>query len=164
MCLIHSRMSGVRINDLPKFLEAYSDEKTHVIIVYDPLDPKEHLIILLALKGVTSYFLSRKPKASEYDDELVLHIDMTIKALVWEPSDTSFSEQEDTMTAFRGYVLSSGTIARGRRIINYLSVREDHAVDFTDDEKFYKALNAKINVYKVGCSKGINGVTLDSLY
>ena len=66
MCLMQSRMAGVRINDLPKFLEDGIDEKTHTIIVDDPLNPNETLIILLVLKGVTSYFLSRKSIASEY--------------------------------------------------------------------------------------------------
>ena len=67
------------------------------------------------------------------------------------------------MTDFRGEVIRSESIARGRRIINYLSTSEDHAVDFTDEDNFYKALNAKVNVDKVGASKGRHGVTLDSL-
>ena len=71
------RMAGVRINELPKFLVEDMYEKTHTIIVQDPLDLNELLIILLALKGVTSYFLSRKPKASEYEDESNPPIDMT---------------------------------------------------------------------------------------
>ena len=52
----------------------------------------------------------------------------------------------------------------GRRIINSISTSEDDAVDFTDDENFYNALNAKVNVARFRASKGINGVTLKSLY
>ena len=52
---------------------------------------------------------------------------------------------------------------RGRRIINSLSASEDYAVDFADDEKNYKVLNAQINVAKVEASKGIHGVTSESL-
>ena len=83
-------MEGARINDLPKFLAEDPDEKTHEIIVNDPQNPNEPLIIPLVLKGITSYFLSRKPKASEYEDESIPHIDMTIKAPVGEPSETIF--------------------------------------------------------------------------
>ena len=54
---------------------------------------------------------------------------------MWEPYETSFLEEEDTMTDFRGEVTSSETIAKVQRIINSLSTREYHAVDFTDDGK-----------------------------
>ena len=77
---------------------------------------------------------------------------MAIEAPVWEPSETSFSEQEDVMTEFRGGVINNETIRRGIRVINSLSTSKYHAVDFTDDNNFYKALNAKVNVAKVGAS------------
>ena len=63
------------------------------------------------------------------------------------------------MTNFRVEVISSETIARGRRIINSLSTGEDNAVDFTDDNNFFNALNAKVNIARVGASKGRHGVT-----
>ena len=88
------------------------------------------------MKGVTSYFKSRKPRTSEYEDELIPHIDMTSKAPVWEPSETIFAEQEEAMTNFRGDFISSETITRGRLIINYFSNLEDDAVDLTDKKKF----------------------------
>ena len=61
---IQSRMTGVRINELPKFLAEDPDEKMHAIIVDDPLNPNEPLVIPLALKGVMSYLLSRNLRAS----------------------------------------------------------------------------------------------------
>ena len=66
------------------------------------------------LKGVTSYFPSRKPRVSEYEDESIPHIDMMIKSLVWEPYETGFAEKEDVMTYFRGEVIISKIIAMGR--------------------------------------------------
>ena len=63
------------------------------------------------------------------------------------------------MNNFRGEVISSETIARGRRIINSLSTGEDNALDFTDDNNFFNALNAKVNIARVGASKGRHGVT-----
>ena len=70
----------------------------------------------------------------------------------WGPSDTSFAAQEDVMTEFRGGVINNETIRRGIRVINSLSTSKYHAVDFTDDNNFYMALNAKVNVAKVGAS------------
>ena len=87
---MQSRMKGVRINEIPKFLGEYLDDKTHTIIVNDMLNPNEPLIIPLSLKGVPNYFLSRKPKAIEYEDESIPHIDMTSEAPLWEPSETGF--------------------------------------------------------------------------
>ena len=81
-----------------------------------------------------------------------------------EPSETVFVEQEDAMTEFKGAVISSETIARGRRIINYLSTSEYDAMDFTDDDNFYNTLNDKVNVARVGASKGRHGVNSEYLY
>ena len=91
MCPMNSRISGVIINELPNFLAEDPDEKAHAIIFDGPLNPNEPLVILLALKGIASYFLSKNPKASEYEDESIPYIEMTIEAPVWEPSETRFS-------------------------------------------------------------------------
>ena len=106
-------MVGVRINEIPKFFAEDPDNNTHAIIVNGMLNPNTPLLIPLVLKGVTSYFLSRKPRAGEYEDDSIPHIDMIRKAPVGEQSDTGFAEQEDAMNDFRGEVISSGTIARG---------------------------------------------------
>ena len=58
------RMSGVIINELPNFLAEDPDEKTHSIMVDDPLNPNEPLVTPLALRGFTSYLSSRKPSLS----------------------------------------------------------------------------------------------------
>ena len=57
-------MTGFRINELPKFIAEETDENNHSIIFYDPLNLNEPLVIPLALKGVMSYFPSRKPRVS----------------------------------------------------------------------------------------------------
>ena len=43
---------------------------------------------------------------------------MMSEALVWEPSETSFAEQEYVITDFRGEVIINEIITRGQRIIN----------------------------------------------
>ena len=64
-------MAGVRINEIPKFLADDPDDNTHAIKVDEPLNPNEPQIIPLVLKGVTSYLLSRMPRASGYEDESI---------------------------------------------------------------------------------------------
>ena len=82
MCLMQIWMTGVRVNEITKLAEE-PDKKNHSIIFDDPLNPNETLVTPLSLKGVTSYFPSRNPRASEYEDESIHHIDMTSKAPVW---------------------------------------------------------------------------------
>ena len=52
---------------------------------------------------------------------------------------------------------------RGQRIINSFAASEDNAVDSTDEDNFYKVLNDKANVAKVGASKGRDAVNSESL-
>ena len=82
MCLIQIQITGVKINELPKFLVEDIDEKTHSIIVDDPLNPNAPLVIPLVLKRVTSYLPSRKPRSSEYEDFSIININMTSEATV----------------------------------------------------------------------------------
>ena len=75
-------MSGVRINELPKFLAKDPNENKHAIIFNEPLKLNQPLIIMLVLNGVTRYFPSRKTISSEYEDELIPYIDMTSEVTV----------------------------------------------------------------------------------
>ena len=83
MCLMHSLMSGVNINETPKVLAEDIGNKIHATIFNDPLNPKKTLLIILVLKGGPSYLLSRKTISSEYEDNSIPHIDITSHALQW---------------------------------------------------------------------------------
>ena len=67
------------------------------------------------------------------------------------------------ITDFRVEVISNETIAMGRSVINSLSDCEVDAVDFTDDEKFFDMLNAKVNVARVVVFKRNHGDNSKSL-
>ena len=90
MCPMQIQMVGVNINETPKCLTEDSYEKTHAIIVNAPLNPNNPPIIPLMLKGVTSYSPYRRPRASDYEDESMPHIDITRESLLWEPTELSF--------------------------------------------------------------------------
>ena len=47
MCLMQSCFIGIKINELPKFLADKPDSETHAVIMNNPLDPQEMLIIPL---------------------------------------------------------------------------------------------------------------------
>ena len=67
------------------------------------------------------------------------------------------------MTNFRGQVIDREAIARGQRIINSVSTSYEDAIDFTDDNNFYDALKAKVNVARVGVSKGKHAISHETL-
>ena len=169
MCPMQSRVTGVKINELPKFLADKPDDETHAIVVGNPLDTDESLIIPLMIKGVTSYFPTRKPSMREYEDDNIQNIAMTSELPDWEPSEADFAEQEAGMTDFRGQVLDRETIERGRSVISSVSTGSDIngndiiSIDFTADNNFGNALADTIKVSRVGVSKGKVGVTAQRL-
>ena len=103
LCPMQSRIQGVKINNIPKFLCTEPNYETHAIVAEDTLDSDEKLIITLSLKGVTIYYPVWKPSTEQYEDEFITHIIMTGEEPVWEPSEDSFVFQEEAMTNFRGY-------------------------------------------------------------
>eukprot|EP00804_Cyclotella_cryptica_P017277 CCRYP_016828-RA/>CCRYP_016828-RA protein AED:0.02 eAED:0.02 QI:0/0/0/1/0/0.5/2/0/461 len=139
------RLNGIKISELPKFLAEDPDESTHSLQVVDPLDDSSPLFIPLSLTGVTSYFQVRKPTIAEWENEAAYpHIDLTAEEPIWDPQSSDFSEMEDRMIDFRGQVMCRTSTARGRMVINSLSVSlQVSAVDVTDDENFGLLLESK---------------------
>ena len=113
MCPMQSRVIGVKINKLLKFLAYKSDSETHTVIIDDPLDPQEPLIIPLQLKSVTSYFPIRKPIVEEFENSDLPHISMIATGPTWELSEASYANQEAAMTDSAGNIITRETMARG---------------------------------------------------
>ena len=65
-CLMQCGVFGVTINDTPKIFVQDPTNTSHAIVVKDPVDPKNDLIIPLQLNRVTSRFLVRTPSLQEY--------------------------------------------------------------------------------------------------
>ncbi len=72
-----------------------------------------------------------------------------------EPFSPDFADQEDTMADFRGDVVDCKRITRGRRLISAVSLNctDVKAIDFTDDNNFSKALQAKMAVSRIGAGQ-----------
>ena len=66
ICPMQCRVSGVQVNDTPKIFVQHPTDKTHAIVVLDPIDSKNEFIIPLELGGVTSRFSVRTPSGTPY--------------------------------------------------------------------------------------------------
>ena len=61
VCPIQIWVSCDIINELPKFLEENPNEDKYAVVVDDPLDPSEPLMIPHMLEGIKSYFPVMNP-------------------------------------------------------------------------------------------------------
>ena len=103
LCPMQLRMSGVMLNEEPKFLAKNPSMETHAISVKDEVDGST-FVIPLSLKGVTSYFPSRKPTLAEYQSSERIYA-LTQEEPEWEPSSTAFCQQEEAATNEHGNVV-----------------------------------------------------------
>ena len=92
------RLNGLRINECPKSLAENPTEEHHSIYV-----PTEDLRIHLLLDGTISYIPSRRPTAEEIGNNE--HIDLTPDTNDWDPRDSSYAVQEDSMIDKKGEIV-----------------------------------------------------------
>ena len=59
LCPMQDRVNDLTINELPKYLASNPTNETHSIIVPDPDDPEQRVILPLAIRGVTTYLLTQ---------------------------------------------------------------------------------------------------------
>ena len=89
------RVNDIEVNERPKFLTHSPTDSSHVIIV-----PSEgcdvRLTIPLSLKGLTSYFPTRKPTMEEYK-RASTRFELTSEAPEWNPHTNLFSDQEEAL-------------------------------------------------------------------
>jgi len=98
-------MSGVTINDVPKFLAPNPSVNTHAIKIKSD-DGSHSLLIPLSLKGVTSYFDVQKPTTAEWDDHKKnCRYELTLDEPIWDPSTDEYQGMEERMVNYRGEVL-----------------------------------------------------------
>ena len=90
---------------------------------------------------------------------------MTAEGPVWEPSESDFAEQEAAMTDFRGHIIDRESLARGQRIISSMTHTsvDVETIDFTDNDNFGDTLQSKVQVSRVGVSKGKRSIPAETL-
>ena len=95
ICLMQCRVQGVTIHDMPKIFVKNPTEHSHAIVISDPVDPKNDLIIPLELVGVTSVFSVRTPtRQKKIEDDDNPRIVMTGEAPDWDPHNSDWSRRK----------------------------------------------------------------------
>ena len=100
-------MNDVTINGIIKFLASNPTKETHSLIVTDPDDPAQRVILTLAIHGVTMYFPTRPITEGEWEPVSYPSLELMNEFLEWYLSNTTYEDQENTMTDFRGDVIHS---------------------------------------------------------
>jgi hypothetical protein len=96
---IQMRMNDVVVNKTPKFQCANPTNLSHTITVTGE-NMNDELIVTLDLRGVVSCFTTRKPTQEEFDT--CNRYELTYESPVYDPSGSSYAEQEAVMMDSRG--------------------------------------------------------------
>jgi hypothetical protein len=164
ICPMQCRVQGVTIHDTPKIFAKNPTNHSHAIVVLDPVDPKNDLVIPLELVGVTSVFSVRTQTRQEFEDDDNPRIVMTGEAPDWDPHNSDWSQQETSMTDLRGQVQNFDYVvaARGQRLINSVSCSHLQ-VNPTDCKEFADALERSVRVCRAKTSRGWKAIDADAL-
>jgi hypothetical protein len=151
------RVNDVTVDETPKFLARDPTDHTHALIVNDPHNPAQTVILPLALRGVTSLINVRAPTLDEWNSDAFTRLSLTSESLTWDPTSTHYSDQEAAMTDYSGNVVRCAAVRGhvGILAINSLSSLSSDLVDVTDDENFHQVLTSKVMISSVDTS--LNG-------
>jgi hypothetical protein len=96
---VQMRLNNVVVNETPKFQCANPTNIWHTITVKGD-NMNDELIIPLDLRGVVSCFTTRKPTQEEFDT--CDRYELTYESPVYDPSVSSYAEQEAVVMDSRG--------------------------------------------------------------
>jgi hypothetical protein len=96
---VQMRLNGVVVNKTPKFQCTNPTNLSHTITVKGE-NINDEMIIPLDLRGVVSCFTTRNPTQEEFDT--CDRYESTYESPVYDPSGSSYAEQEDAMMDSRG--------------------------------------------------------------
>ena len=129
LCLMQLRVNDVEVNERPKFLTRYPTDSSHVIII-----PSEgcdvRLTIPLSLKGVTSYFPTRKPTREEYK-RASTRFELTSEVPEWNPHTNLFSDQEEALVDDSGMLLDYAQPERERTLLPIMTYKQEISEEIT---------------------------------
>ena len=114
LCPMQMRTNDIGVQECPKFLEEHPDDTSHALRINQN---GEDMLIPLALRGVVSYFPTRKPTTAEF--QTCRRVELTSEEPEWDPSSVTFQEQEDATVDAHGRVYNTGDgNKKSRRIIS----------------------------------------------
>ena len=148
LCPMQLRVNDVEVNERPKFLTRYPTDSSHAIIV--PSEGCEvRLTIPLSLKGVTSYFPTRKPTREEYE-RASTRFELTSEAPEWNPHTNLFSDQEEALVDDSGMLLDYTQPERERTLLPIMTYKQEISEEIAPAEyDLASALEAHVSFSNV---------------
>jgi hypothetical protein len=119
---IQLKLNDVRCELCPKFLARRPTDTTHTISIPD--DGDDDYVIPLQLKGVTSFFPTRKPTQEEYDS--CHHPELTYHSPEWNPHAVTYGQQEEALLDTNGKLKEPGA-SSGRLMNAFISAVQSKA-------------------------------------
>jgi hypothetical protein len=116
------REAGVLVSDVPKIHSIDPSINDHMLLF-----PDDDLRIHMSLRGIISYFPTRKPSIQEFNELPRLHL--TPDAPSWDPHTDLYSRQEDCMLDWEGNVMEM-TARKENLLLVSTDVNADDDSDF----------------------------------
>ena len=80
---------------------------SHSIVIANPMDDAHQYTIPLKLEGTVSYFQYTLLTSAEYEDQDILHLELTAESPAWDPYNNDFAPQAESHLDFRGHLISA---------------------------------------------------------
>ncbi len=80
-------------------------DHTHALTIKDPDHPAQMVILLLALRGVTSLLNMRAPTLDKWNSDAFKRLHLTSESLTWDPTTTLYEEQEAAIIDYSGHIV-----------------------------------------------------------
>ena len=106
------------------------------------------MVIPLQLSGVTSYFDVHSPSVSEYENDDIPKIHLTVKEPLWDPLTNDYSERETQMIHHHGQITIPATVARGPEFVSAVviySLAYNNA-DVMNNDSLVTALKSQVQI------------------
>jgi hypothetical protein len=146
------RVNDVTVNKLPKFLATDPTDQTHALILTDPNNPLQPVILPLTLRGVTLVLNVRSMTIDEFNSHDHLRLHLTSETLTWDPRTDLYEQQEHAMMDYSGNIICDAAVRGPQLILNELQSLTTDLADLTHDCNFYQVLTAHIVVSSVDSS------------
>jgi hypothetical protein len=145
-------VNDVIVNNLPKFLAADPTDQTHALILTDPDNPLQPVILPLTLKEVTSVLNVRSTTINECNKHDYLRLHLTSETLTWDPTTDLYEQQEHAMMDYSGNFVRDAAVRGPKLILNELRSLTTDLADLTHECNFHQVLTAHVIVSSVDSS------------
>ncbi len=154
LCPMQCCVNDVTVNNLPKFLAANRTDQMHALTMTDPNNPLQPVILLLALRGVTSLLNVRTVTIDEFNSQDYPQLHLTSETLTWDPTTNLYEQQENAMMDYSGNIIRDAAMRRQvpTLIVNELQSLTTDLADMMHDCNFHQVLTSHVIVSSINAS------------